>query len=129
MSVPDTYPGSKKHRGEKPWDADPKVINGVEYFKVGHLAKALGKKSVTIRSWIDAGWIPEAPFRQSIKPGTRGNAGVRLWNREQIEVIVKFAVEEGVLDDDRRATYSKAFVDRIHEWFAQDKIDRKEGRK
>jgi hypothetical protein len=114
------YPGSKRKRREsqemrherlvgerrltreeEPWDAHPlKVwIKGVEYemFRVGALAKALERDSVTIRAWMRKGWLPRNSYQTNPVVGSRGNAGRRLWTRAQIEGIVAIAQEEGLL--------------------------------
>lgn len=112
----ENYPGSKqkrvdfraaaKERREKAqeavsWDAKPikKSIRGVDLdlFTIGPLAKALGKKPVTIRRWIDMGWLPKARYRTPPVKNTRGDAGRRLWTREQVELIVRIATEEGIV--------------------------------
>ena len=118
------YPGSAQKRRESPqirhsrkleerretaaseaWDAHPTrrtvIRNGlpvtIEFFYIGALAKALGRRSVTIRSWIRKGWLPNARYSTRPHQGTRGDAGLRLWTRTQIEGIVKIASEEGLL--------------------------------
>jgi len=88
---------------ERRWDRNPRIQAyrgaNVEFFTIGALAEALGKKPVTIRSWITKGWLPPARFRTPSIPGTRGNAGRRLWTRGQIETIVSVATKCGVLEE------------------------------
>jgi hypothetical protein len=116
------YPGSKRKRREsqemrherrveerrvaredEPWDAHPLevFIKGVRYemFRVGALAKALGRDSVTMRAWIRKGWLPRNMYQTSPRYGTRGDAGLKLWTRAQIEGIVAIAQEEGLLQE------------------------------
>jgi hypothetical protein len=117
------YPGSRQRRREsqqvrrqrmtaeriqakedEPWDAHPRGAahprtgEPLELFPVGALAKAVGRQSVTIRSWIRKGWLPKAMYQTKPVAGSRGDAGRRLWTRKQIEGIVKIAREEGLLD-------------------------------
>jgi hypothetical protein len=116
------YPGSKQKRREspqmrherqveerrvaredEPWDAHPLKIpyqgRVYEMFRIGSLAKALGRDSVTIRAWIRKGWLPRNSFQTPPVVGTRGNAGRRLWTRAQIEGIAQIAREEGLLNE------------------------------
>jgi MerR HTH family regulatory protein len=118
MSTPATeyYPGSSRpimrhanrHTEENrkhsyavdpDWDSNPRkgfMINGVEkeFFTVGHLAQALGRRPGTIRNWEREGIIPKATFQvNSESPNGRR----RLYSREQVEGLVKLAQEEGIL--------------------------------
>ena len=115
------YPGSKQKRREskemrhervveerrqakeeESWDAHPIEVGvkGVKYemFRVGALAKALGRDPVTIRAWMRKGWLPRNTYQTAPVVGSRGDAGRRLWTRRQIEGIVQVAKEEGLLD-------------------------------
>jgi hypothetical protein len=115
------YPGSKRKRREsqemrhdrlveerrlaredESWDAHPVevYIKGVKYemFRVGALAKALNRDSVTIRAWMRKGWLPRNSYQTTAKMGTMGNAGLRLWTRAQIEGIARIAQEEGLME-------------------------------
>jgi hypothetical protein len=87
------------------WDADPIVYKhkGVdrEFYTIGSLARALGRKEVTIRSWENKGVLPKSPYR-SPKPKSpavpgRTIKGKRLWTREQVEGILRIAAEEKVI--------------------------------
>jgi len=114
------YPGSKRKRREslemkherqveerrvakeeETWDAHPVKtwVKGIpiEMFRIGALAKALGRDSVTIRSWMRKGWLPRNAYQTAPVVGSRGDAGRRLWTRAQIEGIVAIAREEGLL--------------------------------
>jgi hypothetical protein len=92
----------KKARAEEDWDAHPvrrtMKVDGkpvtVELYTIGALAKALGKKPVTLRKWMARGWLPQAQYRERLV----GGAGQRrYWSRRQIEVIAQIAKEEGIL--------------------------------
>lgn len=63
------------------------------YYTIGALASVLGKEPVTIRRWIRLKVIPEAQYVTQPIPGTRGDAGLRLWTEEQITLIVLVASE------------------------------------
>jgi hypothetical protein len=114
------YPGSKQRRREsqemkherlveerrvaredEPWDAHPVEVyigpTRYEMFRIGALAKALERDSVTIRAWQRKGWLPRNSYQTNPVVGSRGNAGRRLFTRAQIEGIVTIAQEEGLL--------------------------------
>jgi hypothetical protein len=95
-------------RDEEGWDAHPKFVtltdpvtgekrHDVEMFPIGCLAKAMGRQSNTMRTWIRRGWIPKARYATKPVVGSRGDAGRRLWTRAQIEGIAKIAAEEGLI--------------------------------
>jgi hypothetical protein len=130
------YPGSKRKRREsqevrherlveerrvaredEPWDAHPLevYIGGARYemFRVGALAKALGRESVTIRAWMRKGWLPRNSYQTKARVGTRGDAGLRLWTRAQIEGITKIAQEEGLLDENPPRLVETNFTARV----------------
>lgn len=134
------YPGSKRKRREskearqerrateraeakdnESWDAHPwrkhVRIQGreidLEMFPIGALAKALGRDSVTMRAWIRKGWLPKAQFQTHPLPGTRGDAGRRLWTRAQIEGIVAIAQEEGLLNEHPPRIQQTRFTERV----------------
>jgi len=130
------YPGSKQRRREslemrrertlaerrqeredEPWDTRPIMIwyQGVEYemFRIGALAKALNKDSVTIRAWMRKGWLPRNSFQTRPIPGTLGDAGRKLWTRRQIEGIVQIAREEGLLEDKPPRITATDFTKRV----------------
>ncbi|MET9119976.1 MerR family transcriptional regulator [Streptomyces sp. NPDC004528] len=85
------------------WDAKPQVKKlgdrYVEFFGIGDLAKALRRDAVTIRKWESKGVIPKATFLIS---GKTSNGNRRLYTREQIEVMVRIAEDEGLFDGDPR---------------------------
>lgn len=90
---------------EVQWDLKPLVYmhNGKEreYFSISHLAAALDKAPVTIRSWENRGLLPPSPYRsprprRETIPG-RDPKGKRLWTRDQINGIIEIAREEDVI--------------------------------
>lgn len=99
------YPGSRRQRRPAPetksqeddrWDAHPIVKvrkNGekTEFFLPGALAKALGRSTVTIRTWERHGYIPSAPFRLPGYTDARGkkHPGKRVYTRELIDIAVE----------------------------------------
>ena len=103
------------------WDNKPRkyVTNGQdrEFFTVGHLALALGRRPVTIRLWEREGVIPKATYQvNSESPNGRR----RLYTREQIEGLVKLAFEEGILHThDQRPISKTQFTARAIELFTR----------
>lgn len=92
------------------WDSAPirKTFNGVEmeFFPIGALAMALGRKPVTIRQWEDLGRLPKSSFRTmaprlSSLQGKRAE-GRRLYTRRQIVAVIKAAERAGVNNPDPR---------------------------
>lgn len=137
----DLIPGTRRSRAEfhegrrsepelvapspaRRWDARPREmsLNGVntEFFTIGSVATALGRSPITIRSWIDKGWLPPARYRTPGIPGTRGNAGLRLWTRAQIEVIIAAAASSGLLgahglSNSQKHETMQAFAEKVRE--------------
>lgn len=119
------YPGSRHplvrhpNRREEPrpdpsrWDAKPKTLSvggqDREFFTVGNLAQALGRKPVTMRAWERAGVIPKPTFR---KPSQDPRGARRLYTREQVEGMVQIAKEEGLLNGDYRPISVTQFTPR-----------------
>lgn len=73
------------------------AINGVarEFYTIGQLAKAIGRKPVTLRSWEAKGWLPVPKYRTP-KPSKeqipgRPAKGNRLYSREQVLYLVAAA--------------------------------------
>jgi hypothetical protein len=85
-----------------------------EFFTVGQLAAALGRRSVTIRKWEREGIIP-APTFNAESSDPRGRR--RLYGREQVEGIVRIAAEEGILDSPKAAITKTRFTERVSELF------------
>jgi hypothetical protein len=102
------------------WDAKPQVkpFNGgyKEFFGIGAVAKALRRDSVTIRKWEAGGVIPKATY---VISGKTANGNRRLYTREQIEVMVRIAGEEGLFDGDPRGIRitDTRFTERVKEAF------------
>lgn len=111
----DFYPGSKRKR--KPvavkepevepnvnWDAKPYVKtlpNGrdLEMFTIGALANALGRPIITIRQWIEKGYLPASPYRLPTKKTKNGDdfKGRRLYSRAMVEKVVELFESAGIL--------------------------------
>jgi len=70
-------------------------------YTIGALAEAVGKSIATIRRWLAVGILPEPKLRTPAIPRTLGNAGRRLWTRQQIQAIADLAVECGVANNSR----------------------------
>lgn len=80
-------------------DGGPEVMR---FYTIGALSDALGKKPVTVRRWIAKSIIPDSGMRTYPIIGTLGDAGTRLWTREQIEALVAIGVAEGVVGVTRK---------------------------
>lgn len=85
---------SEKYNGAK---SKTYRISGIdrELLTVGELAKALGRKAITIRMWENQGWIPKATYRTSPPSGQqipgKPSKGRRLYSIEQLETLLKAA--------------------------------------
>jgi len=102
------YPGSKrripndrtppKAVAEDAWDSHPVrlKVQGevVEFFTIGMLAQALGRRPATLREWEAKGIIPKARYRTAASSKDKQK---RLYTRAQVEVMVKLAQEEGLM--------------------------------
>lgn len=108
----ETYPGSTKKRravakpapvpdDEDRWDAPQhrtmQNVDGaeVEFFYVGAVAIALGRRPNTIRRWLNDGTLPKARYRTN---ATAIKGSRRLWTRAQVEGMRRIAREEGLFD-------------------------------
>lgn len=65
----------------------------VELFTVGELARAIGRRPVTVREWERRGWIPKPNYRTPAPkaeqiPG-KATKGRRLYTRDQVEFLVE----------------------------------------
>lgn len=65
----------------------------IELFTVGELARAIGRRPVTVREWERRGWIPKSNYRTPAPkapqiPGKPAK-GRRLYTRDQVEFLVK----------------------------------------
>ena len=67
----------------------------VEFFQIGQVARALGRRSVTLRTWEAKGIIPQSGY---IKPSPDPRGVRRLYSRAQAEAIIRLAKETGVMD-------------------------------
>lgn len=71
------------------------IVGGVvrKMYLIGALAKALGKKPVTVRSWEAKGWIPTPNFRTAAPVGSQVPGvepkGRRLYTLEQVMFLVE----------------------------------------
>ncbi len=123
----DLIPGKREpvNRGPSPlesvpvWDEKPikYMFKGEEreFFTISHLATALGKSVVTIRSWEQKGVIPPTPYRSpqprgGMLPG-KPTKGKRLWTRDQINGILAIAIDEHVILNGKPPT--KHFAERV----------------
>ena len=99
------------------WDKKPVVYNvdgqAKEFFTIRHLAAALNRSPVTIRSWENSGKLPKSPYRSpapkksSIQSKPKGK---RLWTRAQIEGLLSVAKETGCIVDDKQSPPNKEFT-------------------
>ena len=108
------YPGSKRKRREikekpkpqetKTWDSRPyvKPLNGkdVEFFTIGALAEALGRPIITIRYWIDNGYIPTSTYKMPSTIDKNGDKrqGRWLYTRAMIDSAVDVFTRNGLRD-------------------------------
>jgi hypothetical protein len=105
------YPGSsrKQKQYEEPEPEKPELdalpslgpphyylVNNqpVALYKIGSLAKALNRKSVTVRKWEQEGIIPLSPYKM---PSHDSRGQRRLYSLNQIESLRRVAYEEDVL--------------------------------
>jgi hypothetical protein len=102
------------------WDALPRkyTVRGktVEFFTIGALAKALNRKTVTLRLWEANGTIPVSLWRS---PSEDYRGKQRLYSRAIIEAMVEIAREEGVLDPKSRNIHNSRFRERVYELFVR----------
>lgn len=97
---PKNRPGSKAREVVDKYNgAKPRIMrtNGVDtpFFSVGELAKALGRKAITIRMWENQGWIPKATYRTPAPAGPqlpgKPSKGRRLYSVAQLEFLLDAA--------------------------------------
>lgn len=107
------------------WDERPTfyLFNGVqrEFFTISHLASALDRSPVTIRSWENKGLLPRTPYRsprpqRGSLPGKTAK-GRRLWTRRQIDGVIRLAREENVIFNGKPPTH--AFATKVAALFQQ----------
>jgi DNA-binding transcriptional MerR regulator len=123
VNRPDPKP--KQSSDSEAWDNNPVtyLVNGEEqeFFTIGHLARALNRKQVTIRAWENRGALPRSPFR-SPAPNATPNFGTvpkgrRLYTREMIEGILQIAKECRVITDPHQKPPSEEFTLRVSKLF------------
>lgn len=127
------YPGSKRRIPtertapkavvEEGWDAHPVMLKvkgeSKEFFTVGMLAVALGRRPSTIREWEAHGIIPKARYRTAASDPAKQK---RLYTRRQVEGMVRIALEEGLMTASRagglrRGQIPRRFTERVLELF------------
>ena len=105
----DYYPGSRERRQTVPASRPSAVeedelgegefmtLRGqrVEFFTIGQVARAIGRKSGTLRAWEDRAVIPESGY---VKRGKDVRGDRRLYTRAQAEGLIRLAKECGVMD-------------------------------
>lgn len=122
------YPGSSRERHvnrvQRPesdkdgteWDRSPRLLTipgkgEQEFFTIGALAEALGRRPPTLRAWEREGILPRASYRLP-SPDPRGVR--RLYSRAQVEGIVAIAYEEGLMNPNVQVTLAKtAFTSKV----------------
>jgi hypothetical protein len=97
---PKNRKGSPPRLSDDPYHgARPVVykVKGVdtEFFTVGELAKALGRKASTLRVWEHYGWIPKTSFRSPVPMGKqlpdKTSKGRRLYTVSQLLFLTEAA--------------------------------------
>lgn len=107
------YPGSRERRqtvpAPRPSGVDDTLLGDgtwmrlggirVEFFTITQVARAINRKSVTLRAWEARGILPKSGYQTSSKDprGVR-----RLYSRAQAEVIIQVAIDCDVMDADSR---------------------------
>lgn len=71
----------------------------VEFFTIGQVARAINRKSVTLRSWEADGTLPPSGY---VKPSHDPRGKRRLYTRAQAEGIIRIVTELGLLDVSKR---------------------------
>jgi hypothetical protein len=127
----DYYPGSSTKinkqsvervyvPSEDGWDSHPRnyKLKGkdTDFFSLGDLAKALGRKPVTLRKWEAQGVIPKSTYQ---RPSEDPRGRRRLYTRPQIEGIVRIAREEGILKSHNKPIKNTAFTDKVVNLFKE----------
>jgi hypothetical protein len=121
------YPGSRERRQTVPAprppgvEADPlgpgevMVLRGreVEFYRIGQVARAINRKSSTLRMWELKGILPPSGY-QTASADPRGVR--RLYTRAQAEGIIRLAKSTGIMDASSRPPLH-AFKDMVWELF------------
>lgn len=80
------------------------------FYRIGELARALGRSSETIRRWERYGWLPRPP-RTGTASNVRGQR--RAYPADFAEAVVDIAEEEGIIGR-KVASFSRTkFADRV----------------
>jgi hypothetical protein len=86
-------------------------------YMIGDLARALKRNQRTIRAWIKAEIIPDAPHRTAggVHEGGLGTTTTakRYWPAEEINIIVEIAQSEGIIENTRAAWNENNFRQRV----------------
>ena len=107
------YPGSRVRRQTVPAARPPAVeeellgpgtvmtVRGreVEFYTIGQVARAINRRSGTLRTWELNGVIPPSGY---VKRGRDQRGDRRLYSRAQATGIIRLAKECGVMDADSR---------------------------
>ena len=112
---------------EAGWDDKPVVMlhRGAEreFFTIGHLAKALSRSTVTIRSWENKGVFPRSPLstpKSQVVPNFGSKpVGRRLYTREQIEGVLEICRQCRVITDPHQKPPSPEFTKRVTALFLE----------
>lgn len=126
------YPGSKRRRAANTdgapstvtsgWDVKPLFLTvegvEVEFFNIGALAKALGRRSSTLRKWETLGILPKARFHT---PGANRHGQFRLYTRTDVETIARIAHEEGLIGTNRQVQCT-AFSERVGRYWDETNV-------
>lgn len=131
-AIEQRYPGSNKKITPLPkpqkslqddkeaWDYQPRqfVVAGQlrDFYLIGHLAKALNRRPVTLRKWERDGTIPKSKY---VAPSDDPRGRRRLYTREQVEGIIKIAKEERILDNLNAPITKTRFTERVRELFSR----------
>ena len=112
--LPKNRPSTKKTQADNVLDkfngarSKTYIINGETkvFFSIGELAKALGRKPVTLRMWESRGWIPKATYRTPKPRGAqipnKSVQGRRLYSLEQVTFLVEASETFGLNTPDPR---------------------------
>ena len=101
------YPGSRERRQTVPAPSAPVVedvlgpgtiyvVDGrdMEFYMIGQLAAALGRKPGTLRKWEANGILPPSGY---LKPSNDPRGIRRLYTKQQVLGIIQVAKDTGVM--------------------------------
>jgi hypothetical protein len=86
------------------------VVDGVRLYRIGDLARALGRKPVTIRKWITQGYLPIEFW--SLPNGAKGGR-IRLYAYEELKAAREIANYNGLLSDLSKNVTKTDFVSQL----------------